>query len=120
MVVDDEELPIKPNFSALSAQEQQKGKVEFRRVGCPAVLSISVMFHQCVYSSVSLRACSGLQSGSICYCCCSRHTDPAAAVPACSSPHKRRSLQQPPQERVTFLCCPPFSRTCCAAAVALL
>lgn len=32
MVVDDEELPTKPNFSALSAQEQQKGKVEFRRV----------------------------------------------------------------------------------------
>lgn len=32
MVVDDEELPMKPNFSALSAQEQQKGKVEFRRV----------------------------------------------------------------------------------------
>jgi hypothetical protein len=33
MVVDDEALPVKPNFSALSAQEQQKGKVEFRRVG---------------------------------------------------------------------------------------
>lgn len=33
MVVDDEQLPVKPNFSALSAQEQQKGKVEFRRVG---------------------------------------------------------------------------------------
>lgn len=32
MVVDDEALPVKPNFSALSAQEQQKGKVEFRRV----------------------------------------------------------------------------------------
>jgi hypothetical protein len=38
MVVDDEELPIKPNFSALSAQEQQKGKVEFRRVRFPALL----------------------------------------------------------------------------------
>jgi hypothetical protein len=32
MVVDDEQLPAKPNFSALSAQEKQAGKVEFRRV----------------------------------------------------------------------------------------
>jgi hypothetical protein len=33
MVVDDEApLPAKPNFSALSAAEQQRGKVEFRRV----------------------------------------------------------------------------------------
>lgn len=32
MAVDDEQLPVKPNFSALSAQEQQGGKVEFRRV----------------------------------------------------------------------------------------
>jgi hypothetical protein len=36
MVVDDEQLPAKPNFSALSAQEQAGGKVEFRRVRCPA------------------------------------------------------------------------------------
>lgn len=43
MVVDDEELPIKPNFSALSAQEQQKGKVEFRRV-CNKQLHIGVFF----------------------------------------------------------------------------
>lgn len=35
MVVDDEQLPVKPNFSALSAQEQQKGKVEFRRIPVP-------------------------------------------------------------------------------------
>lgn len=35
MVVDDEEMPVKPNFSALSAQEQQKGKVEFRRIPVP-------------------------------------------------------------------------------------
>lgn len=40
MVVDDgaedgeQHLPLKPNFSALSAQEQQRGKVEFRRVSC--------------------------------------------------------------------------------------
>jgi hypothetical protein len=32
MAVDDEQLPTKPNFSALSAQEQAGGKVEFRRV----------------------------------------------------------------------------------------
>lgn len=32
MAIDDEQLPLKPNFSALSAHEQQKGKVEFRRV----------------------------------------------------------------------------------------
>jgi hypothetical protein len=33
MVVDDAApLPAKPNFSALTAAEQQKGKVEFRRV----------------------------------------------------------------------------------------
>lgn len=32
MVVDDEQLPVKPNFSALSAKEQRAGKVEFRRV----------------------------------------------------------------------------------------
>jgi hypothetical protein len=34
MAVDDEQLPTKPNFSALSAQEQAGGKVEFRRVSC--------------------------------------------------------------------------------------
>lgn len=33
MAVDDEQpLPAKPNFAALSAAEQQGGKVEFRRV----------------------------------------------------------------------------------------
>eukprot|EP00878_Enallax_costatus_P016344 GHUV01017144.1.p1 GENE.GHUV01017144.1~~GHUV01017144.1.p1 ORF type:complete len:144 (+),score=13.13 GHUV01017144.1:792-1223(+) len=35
MVIDDEQLPIKPKFSALSAQEQQGGKVEFRRIPVP-------------------------------------------------------------------------------------
>lgn len=38
MAVDDEQLPAKPNFSALSAQDQAGGKVEFRRVSTPAAV----------------------------------------------------------------------------------
>lgn len=33
MDVDAGDLPVKPNFTALSAQEQNQNKVEFRRVG---------------------------------------------------------------------------------------
>lgn len=48
MVVDDEQLPVKPNFSALSAQEQAGGKVEFRRVrtaSCCMLHALHVILH---------------------------------------------------------------------------
>jgi hypothetical protein len=49
MVVDDEQLPTKPNFSALSAQEQAGGKVEFRRVSCAAAAGAGAAAAACSY-----------------------------------------------------------------------
>jgi hypothetical protein len=48
MVVDDEQLPTKPNFSALSAQEQAGGKVEFRRVSSSAAAAAAACSPPCL------------------------------------------------------------------------
>jgi hypothetical protein len=63
MAVDDEaELPLKPNFSALSAQEQQKGKVEFRRVR-----AVFCCFHHAQHAMPTAHL-----TGYVCFrfCCC--------------------------------------------------
>jgi hypothetical protein len=89
MVVDDEEMPVKPNFSALSAQEQQKGKVEFRRVRIPAVIIIP-----CMYSIVQM--CQQFAGAVVGLCTCSASWAAAAAA-AAGLELLLSSLQQPLQ-----------------------
>lgn len=78
MVVDDEALPVKPNFSALSAQEQQKGKVEFRRVGSRQGFLQTKRFSQ----SACLDCAGGITGGITC-----------VSKGACRLPQAARILQ---------------------------
>jgi hypothetical protein len=96
MVVDDEELPIKPNFSALSAQEQQKGKVEFRRVSGPAYCCSTWLFLCNAFSSVFMQAVACAHAvhelGSICCCGSSRTDQPLLSSLRCPLRAQERML----------------------------